>query len=351
MDHATYCKDLAIRIPGEETEQLAKKAKGKLLELATTAVQLIEREDPPAFPQRSPEELDIKDSVIYVKEDPSTKKSVAQVVKDVKGSFIQKHEYGAIQNTTHEPIYVWAYHRQGRLGKEPGRQRLCRQAHFCEVKVDPETGEVTVTKVINVNDVGKALSPETVEGQQYGGTYMGVGRNKSEEYIWDPKTGVLLNGNLVDYKFASMLDIGPIETLIVETGMGLGPYGSVGVGEDVVDDLHPRRVLARVVDPREAHEVVEDEVGVFLQTDIPPEECTRVALLHASGSNNAPEGKIIDKLREEAGHLGANAIHIRSAEDAGGAERALAAAFGTSSDKDWDAIALHCPGRNSGDAP
>jgi xanthine dehydrogenase molybdenum-binding subunit len=90
--------------------------------------------------------------------------------------------------------------------------------------------------VVNVNDVGKALSPETVEGQQYGGTYMGVGRNRSEEYIWDPKTGVLLNGNLVDYKMASMLDVGPIETLIVETGMGLGPYGSVGVGEDVAND-------------------------------------------------------------------------------------------------------------------
>jgi xanthine dehydrogenase molybdenum-binding subunit len=221
---------------GYVMKKLAKKAKQKLLELATTTVHLIEREDPPAFPQKKPEDLDIKDSVVYVKEDPSCKKSVAQVVKDMRGSFVQKHEYGAIQNTTHEPIYVWAYHRQGRLGKESGRQRLCRQAHFCEVEVDTETGEVVVTKVVNVNDVGKALSPETVEGQQYGGSYMGVGRNRSEEYIWDPKTGVLLNGNLVDYKIASMLDVGPIETLIVETGMGLGPYGSVGVGEDVAND-------------------------------------------------------------------------------------------------------------------
>jgi len=191
---------------------------------------------PPAFPNMKPEDLDINDSVIYAKENPSIKKTVAEVVKDVRGSFVQKHEYGAIQNTTHEPIYVWAYHRQGRLGKEPGRQRLCRQAHFCEVEVDPETGEVEVIKVVNVNDVGKAMSPETVEGQQYGGTYMGVGRNRSEEYIWDTQTGVLLNGNLIDYKFSSMLDVGPIETIIVETGMGLGPYGSVGIGEDVAND-------------------------------------------------------------------------------------------------------------------
>jgi CO/xanthine dehydrogenase Mo-binding subunit len=70
--------------------------------------------------------------------------------------------------------------------------------------LDTETGDVEVTKVVNVNDVGKAFSPNAVEGQQYGGTYIGVGRNKSEEYVWDPQTGVLLNGNLADYKFATM---------------------------------------------------------------------------------------------------------------------------------------------------
>jgi xanthine dehydrogenase molybdenum-binding subunit len=104
------------------------------------------------------------------------------------------------------------------------------------VEVDPETGEVVVTKVVNVNDVGKAMSPESVEGQQYGGTYMGVGRNRSEEYIWDEKTGVLLNGNLLDYKINTMGDIGSIETIIVETEMGYGPYGAVGIGEDVATD-------------------------------------------------------------------------------------------------------------------
>jgi xanthine dehydrogenase molybdenum-binding subunit len=221
---------------GYVMKKIAKRAKQNLLELATSTVHLIERDVPPAFPDMSPEDLDVKDSVIFVKNDPSIRKTVAEVVKDVRGSFMQKHEYGGIQNTTHDPVYAWAHHRQGRLGKELGRQRLCRQAHFCEVEVDPETGDVEVTKVVNINDVGKALSPEAVEGQQYGGTYMGVGRNRSEEYIWDPKTGVLLNGNLIDYKFSSLLDVGPIETIIVETGMGLGPYGTVGIGEDVAND-------------------------------------------------------------------------------------------------------------------
>jgi len=43
----------------------------------------------------------------------------------------------------------------------------------------------------------------------------------------------MLNGNLLDYKIATIKDIGPIDTILVETGMGYGPYGLVGIGEDV----------------------------------------------------------------------------------------------------------------------
>ena len=79
--------------------------------------------------------------------------------------------------------------------------------------------------------MGKAISPETVEGQMYGGSYMGLGRGLTEEMVWDPQTGVLLNRNLLNYTYASMLDYGPMETIIKETGMGHGPYGSCGIGE------------------------------------------------------------------------------------------------------------------------
>ncbi|MGD0487595.1 MAG: molybdopterin cofactor-binding domain-containing protein [Syntrophorhabdales bacterium] len=215
-------------------QKLGRMAKQKLLELATTGFNVIEYDVPPAFPGLRPDELDVKESIVFVKADPSNRKTVEEVVKDLNGSIMRNmHDYAAIQHTSHPPVYVWTWHRQGRFGIEEGRHRLCRQAHFCEVEVDAETGEIEVKRVLNVNDVGKAMSPEGVEGQQYGGTYMGIGRNRSEEYIWDEKTGVLLNGNLCDYKFATMNDIGRIDTCIVETGMGYGPYGSVGVGEVV----------------------------------------------------------------------------------------------------------------------
>ncbi len=66
---------------------------------------------------------------------------------------------------------------------------------------------------------------------------MGVGRGRSEEVVHDPRSGVMLNGNLLNYKVPTILDVGPIDTVLVESGMGYGPYGTVGIGEDVATAL------------------------------------------------------------------------------------------------------------------
>ena len=209
---------------GYVVRKAARKAKQKLLEMVTKTGEYATHIYEPAFQGMKPEELDVKDGMVYVKADPSRKVSVKEAVKSGRYGF----------GFTHAPIYAWAWHTQGvYLSESAGRHPLCRQAHFMEVEVDTEIGEVEITKVVNVNDVGKAINPDACEGQQYGGTYMAVGRNKSEEVVWDPQTGVKLNANLLNYKFATMLDCGPIDTILVETSLGWGPYGSVGIGEDV----------------------------------------------------------------------------------------------------------------------
>jgi len=207
---------------GEVLRKAAQKAKKMLLELAAQRFEGVE-----------PKELDIKDGIIYVKAAPEEQKTIKEAVARAMPMFASAAFW------TEPPVIAWAWHTQGVWGRalETGRPRLCRQAHFIEVEVDTGTGEVEVTKVVNVNDVGKAISPETVEGQMYGGTYMGIGRALSEEMVWDEKTGVLLNRNLLDYKYATMLDCGPIETIIKETGMGHGPYGTCGVAEDIATEV------------------------------------------------------------------------------------------------------------------
>ena len=109
----------------------------------------------------------------------------------------------------------------------------CYQAHFCEVEVDTETGQIDVTNTVNVNDVGVVVRPETVDGQMYGGSYMAWGRALSEEIICDPASGVMLNPDLLDYKFSTIGDMGPIQPIIKEVGVGpSATWGICGCGED-----------------------------------------------------------------------------------------------------------------------
>jgi xanthine dehydrogenase molybdenum-binding subunit len=196
----------------------AQNARAQLLDLALNSFEGLNVED-----------LDIKDRFVFEKANPQNRKAL----KDLTVLAMPMHN--AVGTWTQPPIVGWAWHNHGIWGDamETGRPRLCRQAHFMEVEVDIETGVVEVTKVVNVNDVGKAISPETIEGQMYGGTYMGVGRSLTEEMVWDPKTGVLLNRNLLDYKYATIKDCVAADTIIVETQLGHGPYGTVGVGEDI----------------------------------------------------------------------------------------------------------------------
>lgn len=203
---------------GYVVKKAAQKAKKMLLDLASEKF----------GDGLSEDDLDIKDSIVFEKANPDNQKPIADVVK------MATPMLNAVVVWTEPPVLAWAWHTQGLWGEsiETGRPRLCRQANFIEVEVDTDTGEVEVTKVVNVNDVGKAISPETVEGQMYGGTYMGLGRAFTEEMIWDPKTGVLLNRNLLDYKVATICDYPPAESVVIETGLGHGPYGSTGIGEN-----------------------------------------------------------------------------------------------------------------------
>lgn len=105
-------------------------------------------------------------------------------------------------------------------------------------------------------------------------------------------------------------------------------------------------VSKSVLMDRSAFPLPREQVYVYLAGDSVPESCERVAILHASGSqDHTNESQMIDKLREEAGKLGANAVHLQTMEDAGTGERVVSALFGTTSDRDSDALALWCPDR------
>ena len=187
----------------------------------------------PLFPGLQPEDLDIKNGIIFEKANPDNKHSVEELLAQV-------HSGPSQAKKLQGDFFAYGYNNQGAFGCDwPHRCVMCRQAHFTEVAVDTETGEVEIIRSVVCNDVGKALSPETVKAQQYGGAIMGLSRGKFEECVYDPSTGIMLNGNILDYKVATMRDCGTFDVHTVETALGYGAYGTVGVGEDNSDTMTP----------------------------------------------------------------------------------------------------------------
>jgi CO/xanthine dehydrogenase Mo-binding subunit len=103
-------------------------------------------------------------------------------------------------------------------------------AHLSHVRVDPETGAVTVLRHVIAQDVGRALNPALVEGQMRGGATQGLGWALLEELSHDDY-GQLTTGTFVDYAMPTAGSTPPIDTEIVEVPAPDGPFGAKGVGE------------------------------------------------------------------------------------------------------------------------
>jgi 4-hydroxybenzoyl-CoA reductase subunit alpha len=102
-------------------------------------------------------------------------------------------------------------------------------AQVVEVSVDEDTGVVNVDKVWVAHDCGKALNRLTVEGQVQGSVWMGMGQAMSEETAYHD--GLLITGNMLDYRVPTIQDSPPIEVGIVESNDPHGPFGAKEAGE------------------------------------------------------------------------------------------------------------------------
>jgi 4-hydroxybenzoyl-CoA reductase subunit alpha len=102
-------------------------------------------------------------------------------------------------------------------------------AQVVEVSVDEETGVVTVDQVWVAHDCGKALNRLTVEGQVEGSVWMGMGQALSEET--DYHDGLLVTGNMLDYRVPTIADSPPMAVGIVESNDPHGPFGAKEAGE------------------------------------------------------------------------------------------------------------------------
>jgi xanthine dehydrogenase YagR molybdenum-binding subunit len=122
---------------------------------------------------------------------------------------------------------------RGARGLNPdGRAINTFGAHFVEVEVNEETGQVRVIKVVAAHDVGRVVNPLTATSQVYGGVLMGLGFATTEERVLDAKTGLQLTANLEDYKVPVATDVPEIDVVFVNlVDPEANSVGSKGLGE------------------------------------------------------------------------------------------------------------------------
>ncbi|KPK02648.1 MAG: aldehyde oxidase [Gemmatimonas sp. SG8_28] len=107
-------------------------------------------------------------------------------------------------------------------------------AQFCEVEVDPSTGEVRIVRFLGTNDSGRVMNLLTYRNQVFGGITMGIGYVMTEARVLDvDQTGKLCNKNWHDYKLPTALDVPadmtclPIDVPDTEANTA----GAKGIGE------------------------------------------------------------------------------------------------------------------------
>jgi CO/xanthine dehydrogenase Mo-binding subunit len=124
-----------------------------------------------------------------------------------------------------------------------------------DVTVDRDTGQVSIDRVVAVQDVGYALNPRGLTGQIEGGLLQGIGQALTEELRVEH--GRVQAVNFGDYKIPGPPDIPPLTIDLIENRDGPAPFGGKGVGE--ICAIPTAAALANAV---------EDAVGVRI-IDLP----------------------------------------------------------------------------------
>jgi xanthine dehydrogenase molybdenum-binding subunit len=102
---------------------------------------------------------------------------------------------------------------------------------FAEVEVDIPLAKVRVIDIVNVHDCGRLINPQVAAAQVHGGMSMGIGFGVYEKVLYDPKTGRMLNDNLLDYKLPTIMDHPHLEAMFVENPEPTSSYGTKALGE------------------------------------------------------------------------------------------------------------------------
>src|SRR5207247_4009075 len=111
------------------------------------------------------------------------------------------------------------------------------QIHACVVEVDPETGTYEIVDYAAVDDCGKRIHPQIVEGQVHGATAQAIGAATHETFAYD-EDGNLLTPNFYDYHVPHALDMPALRSGLLESPSPFTAWGAKGMGEGGGAGIH-----------------------------------------------------------------------------------------------------------------
>ena len=197
-----------------------------------------------------PDDLDIRNSTVFVKSAPSKSLDVADVVRFNRyrkdGQAVMAKSHWDAPSQLADPV----------TGRGNFSMAFSFGAKAIEVEVDPGTGQIKVLDVAASQDLGKAINPLGAIGQIEGAVHMGLGFAMSEEIVLDD-VGRMKNNYLLDYRVLTALDMPPVSSILVETDDRAGAFGAKGVGE-----------MATIGTPDALVSAVASATGLYI-TDLP----------------------------------------------------------------------------------
>ncbi len=130
--------------------------------------------------------------------------------------------------------------------------------HIIEVEIDPDTGQIEITRYTVVDDFGDTVNPLLLEGQVQGGALQGTGQALCEQTVYDPDSGQLLSGSFMDYALPRADLVPTFDFSTRNIPCKTNPLGLKGAGEAgaigsppalvsaVVDALNPLTNLTHI---------------------------------------------------------------------------------------------------------
>jgi len=251
VDLGTYSSRVTV-MTGNACIQATRVVKAKILHAAA------ERLLVPA------ESLSLRDGIVVCEDDENRKLTFVEAVN------LAEAKFGTLSGTgSYKPPKRAGPFKGSGVGPSPS---YSYSACVAAVRVDSETGVVTVEKLWLAHDGGRALNPRAVIGQAEGSAYMGIGEALLEESAF--RKGLHKIPSMLDYKSPTTLDTPDIETILVQTTDPAGPYGAKEAGQGPLLPVPPAIANA-----------VFDAVGVRIdQVPITPDKVLKALEEKAKGN-------------------------------------------------------------------